>query len=1722
MSDVKIKITLDNADSPAKLKELKQGLLSVGLASTSAARSITTLSHSLQSMLGLGAISNKLLQTASAAINLNKSYENLQIGITALIAANSQNITSQNRAIDAATKWQLAMKESALVIKALNLVNQKTKFSLNEITSAFRMFYATSRGQKGGREKAVQAMESIALAAQATGKELSALIPMMDSLAQGSVIAASEMGQFMNAVGLSNEELKAAAAAGEVYELIIKKLEKFKELSGEAAKSYEVSLNSIKNEFSELFRELSKPLFTKASAELAAMAEHIQANRAEIKQSIETALKYAEVLGKIGLAWGSIKLATLAYSKAASAALAVSSGFNSSSLAVGKFAKALNLSTTATYGLNVAFNLLRGSLLALKRAMIASLPTAALVLAGELMGAIADKFKSAKDSALAYGAAINKTADEISKLSQAQKDLARINLLEQQKANNKEIYELYHKMRFGFLGFFKLNDKERLEAKARIDELEEQNQAINEQIKLYLKKNELASKSSQKPSESLIDSKPDKPNIPDEAQLARRAAYLQKIAISGMDEFEARIYNLKLETAGMLKAQISSTLVDKYAKTELAKIKAQKDEFDKKQAQRAKELAKEQLLNKIELLNQAGEYEKATSLALSQYRDELSQNEHLKATQKAKLQAVYRDKLIKESKKRADELNKAYIKSTGNMQKALVYALKGYQKDLPNAAERGFELASKAVSSLESSLERFFDRGDEGFLKLGKLAKNVFADIGRTLLKQNIIQPLTGSITSLVGGLFGSSAAKSELASLAGELGLKKDSNGDFSGVIDGAEVLILENGEVLKGKNALKSKTMADKAIDALSAINGVRTTYELYQGGLAGLGASVASPFYSAGGFLAAQGFGNAGLFVGGMGQGANAFLTGQTGFAAPYFSQGISAAGVGTLAGSALAGAGVGGLIGTLGDLVFGAQTNAGVGGMIGGALGGALAASLSVPVVGWALAAAGAIIGGMIGKSKISQQGIAVRGEQDLLYSLNSPLKDGLYNWTQKKRKSWFGTSTSDYYDAIDDYKVANVNKTLKGTALLISEFAKSKDIRILRGNYGGNDIVNEGVTMGALEAITGESVSRWGEGHTGYEAFKTEAKLQKKELFEIFAEYATNVKKSLLELKNITAANPARQAQNALEETTRVFKVSMPELFKDVNNAYEVNISEFRAKFKASVQADFSPENINRWREASEALMAARQAQAAYTKSLIEFSQQLSLLATNFYANRGLNSGVFALLNSAKKINALLNDLLPTLGKYDIDSLNSLGGVRSAKAWNSYISSMNYDELNDWMSGLESGLRTQLVAALNEYNASLKQGGLSTPALESLKQITKQIAGAKLAQNAASFRENLAASLELLNTQYQSLTRLKDLALSLRFQADAKLAALNYERALKAAKRAYENGEKDSSAYAQLASSANARVNELKQNAASLNEYKLGVLKISNEVEGISGGADLLSIKQRIISVEQELKKSSDTQAQSLDNLLSVQREYMQNAKEEVGELERLLGRDNPVVPYLQSVIQTLNQQTKAIVNKLANSANNTDFTALPMPDLPRYEANRTRVTANGAVLRDEYDRLINQIYLELFGRSVEQEGLNWWKKDWLAGGWSRDEAKAHIKYAAEENARISGISTQELHRRRGFKPFADGGIVTRPTHALIGEAGYAEAVIPLTNGRGLKIDADGAFARMQAVLERLETRLASLERISEDGAKYLMGLKEMVKNVTNLEGSALLVQGASA
>ena len=79
-------------------------------------------------------------------------------------------------------------------------------------------------------------------------------------------------------------------------------------------------------------------------------------------------------------------------------------------------------------------------------------------------------------------------------------------------------------------------------------------------------------------------------------------------------------------------------------------------------------------------------------------------------------------------------------------------------------------------------------------------------------------------------------------------------------------------------------------------------------------------------------------------------------------------------------------------------------------------------------------------------------------------------------------------------------------------------------------------------------------------------------------------------------------------------------------------------------------------------------------------------------------------------------------------------------------------------------------------------------------------------------------------------------------------------------------------------------------------------------------------------------------------------------------------------------------------------------------------------------------------------------------------------------------------------------------PFADGGIVTSATNALIGEAGYPEAIIPLKDGNGLKVDISG----LTPLLEELITKQGATEQT-------MNRIKTLLERVARLDKGAISV-----
>lgn len=135
--------------------------------------------------------------------------------------------------------------------------------------------------------------------------------------------------------------------------------------------------------------------------------------------------------------------------------------------------------------------------------------------------------------------------------------------------------------------------------------------------------------------------------------------------------------------------------------------------------------------------------------------------------------------------------------------------------------------------------------------------------------------------------------------------------------------------------------------------------------------------------------------------------------------------------------------------------------------------------------------------------------------------------------------------------------------------------------------------------------------------------------------------------------------------------------------------------------------------------------------------------------------------------------------------------------------------------------------------------------------------------------------------------------------------------------------------------------------------------------------------------------------------------------------------------------------------------------------------------------------------LVHGIYqkYDLDQYQTDDSGYNYWSTQIKTGALSVSDLEATIKKAAEEN----------LHHNVVAK-FAEGGIVTKPTLGLIGEAGYNEAVIPLkdSNDPLQTKELVSAIKDLTAiVLQQAEDGRES-RKLSEDQLLTLLDIEEKI------------------
>ena len=1152
--------------------------------------------------------------------------------------------------------------------------------------------------------------------------------------------------------------------------------------------------------------------------------------------------------------------------------------------------------------------------------------------------------------------------------------------------------------------------------------------------------------------------------------------------------------------------------VDKKEAEEAKRNKEEADRAAKQAHDEAMRRAKEKADWQIKHAKAVGDTEKAFRLELQQYEKELQEliaKGYITRAQKADLlrqkEKEHHEKRLKEQKELDESFEKEFD-DRRNAQKDFYAAVGDYQKATVVAAElelkRLVELAQKAGVKIDKDLAEKLkkvaeENAKKGFDKFNKEAKKSFKDIknswadtvssmsktvddgffnffiGKTKslkkalkdigtnLMRDLISPYARTLSQGLAGGFGAMlGGGSNLAQIATDLGLSKADNGGWVGTIGNTAVELSSKGEIIKGAGAIDQSTQK-----LLGSISNLKTAYDAFTG-------KFASPFTTFGNYLTGAGYAGAGSFMSGMGGGiANLFgagagvpagmtpgitsgMGGSTMWAGTQY--GVASASPYYSAGAGLGGGLVGGAagygIGTGLDKAFGAQTYAPQTGMAAGAAVGTYAGLYgiaAVPVWGWIAAAVLVAIGGMIGKSKITDWGYQVG--QDLSLGLDKGLDGGVNNWKEKTKKSWFSKSVSNQTSPIDEQTQKMLNQYVRTNSVLLKEFTGG-DFNLPARTYNKRTLIDEGFGGALIAGVMNKNYDKAlsfggneGELEKTYRYWMEQAKQDKKETYDLLAEYVGKINSNIKNLKLESLNNSLERMKFTKDEAMDALKTlnaGLGAFSGEIEYIGKDMAGQIEKAYREALKNDFSKETVQRYEALTEAYKKAKQAQDDYLKAILNFTQQIASSQASFYQALGFDANFLSLQNVYTRLRNVAGALESDLGEKEKKDINKIGSTNDPRAWATYFHNMSAAQMQDFLARGNVEMRAELVKLISEYKNFTNQNGGHEVWLKSfsdIEAISKQIAALKLAEAAQNTLNLQREQLNILNKQKSVLEKVAQTAQRLRDSViDENTSGLNYRFALERARIAYNAKDYDSKAYENLNTAVAKQEQYLKQTAGSYAEYKLSILKMASEIEGITGSASLEDISRQIKRLEGLLNSNSNSQLSALE----AQKEALiKGANDQINAMELLLGSDSPIVRYLKETLGSL-KEGKAVPNYKGAIAN----------------VNNGAVTANGAVLSSQLDRDINAIYKDVLGRSVEQGGLDAWKRKALMENLSLSQIREQsIKTASA----ITGSSNKndwiEWSKRQGLKPYAEGGIVTRPTRALIGEAG-AEAVIPLKNG----------------------------------------------------------------
>ena len=275
-----------------EIKKLQSDLNSMNITVKKSSKEMDKNSISLAKLGAIAITTYGAIKTLSTAydgiikngLNYNKAIEQQTQSIKTLLTATSSNITTTGKQINLIEKMNLAQKESISIMKELEKINASTPQTLEETAKIYKAMLVPMRAVGAEQADIIKLTEKLAIASSSAGIEFNSLLAGVDGLASGTVLANSDLGRFLNSIGLSNDVLKES---NDVVGLLNEKLKDF-----QAPDTIGVAISNLSVEWDKFTGKLTKDAFVGQKESVNELTELVKelSNNEQFIKSMTTAV----------------------------------------------------------------------------------------------------------------------------------------------------------------------------------------------------------------------------------------------------------------------------------------------------------------------------------------------------------------------------------------------------------------------------------------------------------------------------------------------------------------------------------------------------------------------------------------------------------------------------------------------------------------------------------------------------------------------------------------------------------------------------------------------------------------------------------------------------------------------------------------------------------------------------------------------------------------------------------------------------------------------------------------------------------------------------------------------------------------------------------------------------------------------------------------------------------------------------------------------------------------------------------------------------------------------------------------------------------------------------------------------------------------------------------------------------------------------------------------